>query len=544
MKGFQIHIKDGKVNIEHFIQPHHFDNIVFENPQLVFGLEGVVLNKQKLEQLSQQDQNYFYSLYQTHHLDAIKYLEGEAVGYIYDSKKQSLAAFTNFTGTRKCFYYQYKNEYVIDTDLPRLVETLKLNNLPYSIDEFAMYSILVCGNTLENHTPIKEVKKLCDAEIFYLELDSFSHQIKSYHQPMQSFKGSKKEAIEQINNLFVEATTLEFEKDREILKPSFTLLSGGLDSRMTLVIAKQQGYAIEEAFCFSQKDYWDEIVAKKIARDYNVPFHFIPLNGGEYITAVDDIFKKSNGLISYSGAAHTNFAYKKIKSERFGLIHSGQLGDGILGSFNKHPFPHPPTSEKIIVMPRLFPRLEDGFKEILSQYEREEIFLTRNVGYNRAVIGSYMAESLSSYQTSPFMYSEFVRFAQSLPEQWKYQQKIYIDWINDCHKDATKYIWERTLLKPTSNLNTFLGDKLVKRAFCIWKTKVKNHIEESNMTAYDFYFEQNKQLQLEVDQYFQENIERVPLTNLKTDLILQFTKGSFTEKSAVLTVLSNFKHYF
>ena len=544
MKGFQIHIKNGKVNIQQYIQPNHFDNVVSEDQDLSFGLEGVLLNQQQLKQTTKKDQHFFKSLYQANHLNAIKQLEGEIVGYVHDIKQQCLFAFTNFTGTRKCYYYQHQNELIIDTDLKRLVATLKTNKLPFSVDEFAMYALLVCGNTLENNTPIKEVKKLCDAEIFYLDLKTFTPKIISYHEALPPFKGTKDDAINQLNDLFIAATKLEFDKDVEINRPSFALLSGGLDSRMTLINARQEGYAISEAFCFSQKGYWDEIVAKNIAADYDVPFHFVPLNGGEYVTAVDDIFAKSDGLINYISAAHINYTYQFIDADRFGLIHSGQLGDGILGSFNKHPFQHPPTTEKIVVMSRLFSKMKDEFQQILEQYKREEIFLTRNVGYNRAVLGSYLAESLSTYQTSPFMHSDLIRFAQSLPEEWKYQQKIYIDWINTHQKEATNYIWERTLLKPTSNLNTIIGDKLMKRIFKIWKTKLTKDIEGANMTAYDFYFDQNKKLQDQVNSYFNEHIERVTLPNLKADLMLQFTEGSFTEKAAVLTVLSNFKHYF
>lgn len=544
MKGFQIHVNKGSVKIQSFIQSHHFDNDVFEDEDLSFGIEGVLLNKKQFEKNTPPTQHYLQYLYQTHPLDAIKQLEGEIVGYIFDQQQKKLSVFTNFTGTRKCFYYASENEVIIDTDLPRLVKTLKANHIPYTVDEFAMYSLLVCGNTLENHTPIQQIKKLCDAEILQLDITSNQLEIHSYHQPLPSFQGTKEEALHRINEIFIEATKLEFDKDLELHLPSFALLSGGLDSRMTLINAIQEGYSIAKAFCFSQKGYWDEVLAEKIAKDYQTPFHFVSLNGGEYIIAVDDIFQKSHGLVSYTSAAHTNYAYQYIPCHSYGLIHSGQLGDGILGSFNKHPFPHPPTSEKIVVMPRLFHRMKAQFQEIIQSYDREELFLTRNVGYNRAVIGSYMAESLDSYQTSPFMHSEFIRFAQSLPEEWKYQQKIYIDWINTYQKNATQYIWERTLLKPTSHIKTWIGDKLMKRFFRIWKTKVTRDIERSNMTAYDYYFERNIQLQQEANQYFEENIQRVNFPTLKEDMILQFTHGSFTEKAAVLTVLSNFKHYF
>ena len=536
MKGFQVTINNDFDYCIYF-DSTHYDNYFVDEQNILIVVEGVILNQPKINKKS------FHDLYKQFGKDFSAQLEGEFVGFIFDRNLNLFYSFTNYTATRKLFYYHYNNQFVVDTSLIRLVNYLKNNQFSFSLDVDTMYQLLTSGNTLENYTPIKEVKKLCDAEQLEFNLNNRTLKLDSYNKILEDFNGSKKEALHQINQLFTDAIDLEFKRDEALNKEKFAFLSGGLDSRMTVLTAKKQGYQIDEAFCFSQKDYWDETIAKSIAEDYNIPFHFVPLNGGNYITKIDEIFKISEGLGIYSGCLHTNYAYQFITKNKFGLLHSGQLGDGILGGFNRFPYKHAPTKEKIIVHERLFSRIENNFNSLIKNYDREELFLTRNVGYNRTVLGSYLAEDIS-YQVSPFMYSKFIQFAQSLPEKWKYKQAIYIDWINAFHKEATDYRWERTLLKPKSNLHTIIGDKIVKRLYNISLNKILKQEAKGKMTAYNYYYLRNNLLREEMDLYFDTYIEQVPNIDLKVDLIYQYKEGNFTEKSAVLTVLSVVKHYF
>ncbi|GGE87183.1 asparagine synthase (glutamine-hydrolysing) [Chishuiella changwenlii] len=534
MKGFNLNILNGQLNYNLYLKEDHFDNFSYDSDDVLIVIEGVLLNLKSSQ---------IFSKYKEEGTSFFKNLEGEFVGFIVDKIKSKIYCFTNFTATRKLFYTKINSTIYVDTDLFRLSRTLQENSTPFSIDEDSMYSILVFGNTLENNTSIKEVKKLCNAEYIDIDVLNTNYYLKSYQTNFDQFKGTKKEAIEQIDDFFNHAVKLEFEKDKEINKDSFALLSGGLDSRMTVLAALENQYNIDEVFCFSQKDYFDERIAKRIAKDYQLPFHFVKLNGGEYITKVDEITKISNGLINYYGGIHVNFAYKHIDKNKFGLVHSGQLGDGILGMFNIHPIKHPVTKRKIVTNERLFKFTEDFFNKIIASYDSEELFLTRNVGYNRAVMGSYLAEKFS-YQTSPFMHSDFLKFTQSLPEEWKFNQQLYIEWINEKHKKATNYIWERTLLKPTNNSNTIIGDKFVKRGYNIFMKKILKNFEKSDMTAYEYYYQKNLELKAELQIYFDENINLVESFELKNNLILQFKQGNFNEKSAVLTVLSTLKQIY
>ncbi|WP_447641941.1 MULTISPECIES: asparagine synthase-related protein [Chitinophagaceae] len=543
MKGFQLRIQNGEVHYDSCIVERAFDNYIVMENDLVIQIEGIVLNKVHLQVQYPNVKHLYHFLYLKFGKDFISQLEGEVVGFVWDRRQQLVWAFTNFTATRKLFYFNNGQEIIVDTSLIRLNALLRNEKIAYSLNEFSMYTLMVCGNMLENNTPIQEIKKLCDAEILEIDVHASRTTISSYNKPQEKFSGSKHDALKILDDLFVEATCMEFEKDQELNKESFALLSGGLDSRMTLLVALENNFPINEAFCFSQKGYWDEIIARKVAKDHNIPFHFVSLNGGKYITAIEEIFQVSEGLGVFSGALHTNYAYRYIDKSRFGVIHSGQLGDGVLGSFNKHPFPYQPTKEKIVVHPRLFHQMEEGFNKIVANYDREEIFLTRNVGYNRTVLGSHLAENIS-YQTSPFMYSKLIQFAQSLPEAWKYNQRIYIEWINQYHPRATQYRWERTLLRPTSHFKTIIGDQLAKRAYNVLLNKIGRQLHRGNMTAYNYYYQRDPALIRTIDQYFYEHIDRVSSNTLKQDMLLQFKYGAFIEKTGALTVLSVLKNYF
>ena len=45
----------------------------------------------------------------------------------------------------------------------------------------------------------------------------------------------------------------------------------------------------------------------------------------------------SEGMVLYTGSIHVDFAMQQFYQEQFGLIHSGQIGDGVLGGFNMIP---------------------------------------------------------------------------------------------------------------------------------------------------------------------------------------------------------------
>lgn len=546
MKGFAITYLGNELVIEPRFEVNQFDNFIIDDETFSVGLEGVVLNSKELESKCNSSSfgEAFVQIYKKNPRYFLQTIHGEYAGWVFDKIAKKLYVFTNYTGTKKVFYNFQGNQLIVDTNLLALVNNGKnRGNTPQLNVNFA-YTILTVGHSLENQTPLNNVFKLRDAEFICLNMNDNSFENAFYTLPPLVFKGTKNEAIDHIHHLFQKAVRLEYEKDLELgLKP-FALLSGGLDSRIALLSAVDQGFELDQVVCFSQKGYWDETIAQKIAKDYQLPFQCISLNGAQYLKAVDEVTAVAEGMIGFIGGVHTTHAFKQIDKEKIGLIHSGQLGDGVLGGFNLHPFKTPPTKEKIILYPRLFNQLKEYFNQLITTYDSEELFYLRNIGYNRAVLGSYVAEEFS-YQTSPFMHAEFLQFAQSLPEQWKINQAIYIEWVAKYFPKAASYRWERTLLSPNAKWKTKIGDKVVKRAYNITVNRILGRRDRGQMTAYDYYYYKNPDLIQFFDTYFQQTIHLLSgEPELKKDTEFLFEQGTFNEKMIVITLLATMKRFF
>ena len=94
---------------------------------------------------------------------------------------------------------------------------------------------------------------------------------------------SLNEYIENLDYYFKLAIKRQFDKDVEYGYQHAVSLSGGLDSRMTSLVANENGFTNQFNFTFSQINYLDEIISKSIASDYGHDYCFIPLDNGEYL---------------------------------------------------------------------------------------------------------------------------------------------------------------------------------------------------------------------------------------------------------------------
>ena len=547
-KGFGISLTDGKINFDIRFENQFFDNLYFKSQKFEFAIEGVVINqKQLIDKFAVSDPEELYStLIQKYGIRFLNELEGEYCGAYQDFETQKLFIFMNFTATRKLFYYS-KNEILLaDVNLECLKNKMNSTGIPVEPDIDSAYSILVCDNLLENNSPVKDVKRLMDREYLETNLQTSKTELKSFfnYDEIERFSGNKEQALNLIQEAFVEGVKLEYGKDTELGKGHFALLSGGLDSRLALICAIKEGFQPHQTMCFSQKGYWDEIIARKISKKYNFPFTFIPLNGAEYLTDIDKVVDISDGLLRFTGGVHTNYSYKFIDRKNTGIIHSGQLGDGVLGGFNRAPYKQPPGKAKIVVSDFYWDKFSSFFDKTIQGMDSEELFYLRNIGYNRAVMGSFIAEDFGTYQCSPFMTSFYLKLVLSFSEEWKYNQKLYLEWMNKFYPEATKFIWERTLMRPDKYWKTVIGDKVVKTAYIALTAKLGLMKEKSVMANYEYYYKRSPEMISFFDNYFKANLELIENTELKSDLAKLYQAGGLDEKVRVLTVIAYAKRFF
>lgn len=547
-QGFSICINQDDIQINSFID-EGYDNLKFSNQNVDFLFEGVLVNKKLLlQKFAAKD---FQTLIETLYLDKkqnlIKLFEGEFRGYILDKNTDQLYLFTNHTATQRIFYFKNEDYFIADTQLVRLKNNLDKRNIACKPNIAGLYELLTFMVMLHNTTPLENVFKIPDGSYAVYEKGKLG--ITSYYDlnAVQSYSKNKETALKEIHEIFSEAMRLEYEKDDELGGNHFSNLSGGLDCRVSMFYAMQNGFHPDKVFCFSQKNYTDEKISRAMAKDYNIPYEFTNFGNFDLLKNVDRLTQKNEGTCFYMGAIHADYGYSQIDKTNIKLVHTGQIGGAILGSYNKSEkddkniLRHLPS---LSTNARLLAQTEASVGGIAYEYRDYPTFMLKNFGFGYSVNGSLILSDFA-YQVSGFMHSEFMKLVTSLPAEWKYYSKFYIDWLNAYCPEATKYTWERTFLKPDAHWKTFVGDHVVRRAKNIFYNKILGKQHLFSMVPYQYYFDQRTELQQFYENYYVDNISRIDAySDLQKEVDLLFRENDVVKKSLALNVLSIFKLYF
>ncbi len=546
-KGFSIHIKNNQLHLESFLD-QGYDHLHLITDKVEIIIEGVVLNKKSLldSYAKASFEDLLFNLYSSKKEHLVKELEGEFRGMIWDKELNKVFVFTNPTSTQRLFYGKFDDQIFVDSNLVRLSQSLKLKNIIISPNLDAIYQLLCLTGVLENVTIIDNVYKVYDGHWLDIDIKCSSVQEIEYFNSLDVpyYSRSRAAALENLHQVFSESVRLEYQKDRELGTGHLSLLSGGLDSRVAMMYAVKEGFSVDRAFCFSQSNYLDETISRKIAQDYNIDYEFVPLDGGSFLKDIDRLTALSEGLVLYLGAIHVNYAIQFLKFENFSLFHSGQIGDGILGGFNSQPNAQKPSKFKLVFNERFLPQIQESFDKSIRKYETEEACLIRNLAFNRVLLGAHALQQ-KAYQTSPFMTRDFLKLSKSLPEEWKYKHYFYIDWISKYCPEATQYRWERTMLLPNAKWKTNFGDLWVKRPFVKAQEWIFKSPQKASMYPYQYYFDTSLELQTYYQNYFYENIERLDrFPELKADVTTLFNQPQFYSKGQAVHILAIFKLFF
>ena len=423
---------------------------------------------------------------------------------------------------------------------------------------------LTHGFCIDDKTLVKEVHKLIAGH--YYELTPSGLRILRYHQfsniPDKAL--TEDNAIEDINRLFQNAVRLQFEKDREYGYRHLACLSGGLDSRMTVWVAHQMGYTDQLNITFSQSGYLDFSVAQQIAIDLHHDWLFKPLDGGDCINLIDKITPITYGSANFFGLAHGKSMEDLINYEPFGIIHTGQIGDAIIGTFfKKNEFNPEYKMGQSAYSLELIERLSDY--KIQEDYHNEEIFCL----YTRAFTGAnqgLLTFQENSESCSPFIDVDFLEFCYKIPLNLRFGHKIYFDWILQKYPEASEYVWEHTGKKIKSFENKELkytqvmGKKLPMPGnpeFRGWlkgsilrrlglrkkgqKPKTIVLVSKNNMNPVDYWYNTNPRLKEFMDNYWDNHNHWIPEGQIKEDMTHLYKDCVLYDKLQCLSVLSAMK---
>ena len=536
------------------------DRIFLDTKEYTVIVEGVVLNNHDLidEYASESWAGCVVKMYETVGDAFFNYFRGSFSGALFDKQAAKWIVYTGHTGEKQVFFTQVPGGYLFGSEMRFIVKALKQNGLPVTLDKTGCYMSLTYGYCLEDRTLVLDVHKLVAGH--YLRLTESGLEVIQYHrftnEPDMGI--TQKDAIEGIDGLFRQAIQRQFEKDCEYGYRHIACLSGGLDSRMTVWVAHDLGYLDQVNIDYSQSGYLDFTISQQIAIDLHHDYFFHPLDGGDFIPRYK--FKPDitygNGFLMGHGYSFEQF----IDYEPYGIFHTGQLGDVIVGSYLTKADYSELTMSDGAMSNYLMDRLADYDLHFL--YPNSEMFRLYNRGLNGINQGLLTFQE-NTESCSPFMDVDFFSFCLALPLSFRVNHRIYIDWVLNKYPGAAKYVWENTgrVISPikfyTPRYMSFFGVRVPHfsdpafpqyvRGFILRRlglrrkgkglsTVVKD--TPNNMTPVDFWYDTNPALKLFIESFWENNHTRVIDQDLLSDMGELISRDAVYDKLQCLNLLA------
>lgn len=382
--------------------------------------DGVLLNasqlrreygKQKLDEL-------LAAMWEAHGIGMLSRLKGSYVLSLWDKAGDTVVISGDRLNKRPLYYHFSGNTVFFSSRYLDLTALLAENGIfpAYSHAAFAMLSSI--GQLYEQFTPLQEV--YCLRPFEYLICQNGKIELAGGECSVEESTASAEELLEQFDMLFADAVCLQYEKNVECGYEQVTSLSGGMDTRSVALMGQRLGYTLDRSFCYCQSGAADEKIARKLAEKLDVPFEFLPLDGGAFLLRAEDHGRRNECLISYGGSTGALTMAESMPMESVGIIHSGIFGGEIMASiFRADDARRPmvaltgPAREEFYRL--LQPNLTHGHMEL-------RLLMRGCLNFVR------MFESRAEV-ISPFMDEDVYAFLKTVPFEMRKARMFYSRWM-------------------------------------------------------------------------------------------------------------------
>lgn len=523
------------------------DKLFIDNELVIIVLEGAILNKKELlEKYNYKIWSELVIFLAKQNKEFFKEFRGTFTGLSYYKYISEWIIYTDQLSTKHLYYYQSKSSLVVSSEIADLYAYFKKNSIDSELDINAAKNLLSYGYMLKNDTLSLKIKKLEAGN--YINIKNNQIEVFEYYKlPLAPKKTSlsENEILEQINIKFKKAIKRQFDKDIEYNYKHLVALSGGLDSRMTTWVAHEMGYKNQLNFTFSQSDYLDETIPKKITSDLKHEWIFKALDNGIFLKDIEEINEMTGGNVLYYGLAHGNSMLKYLNFEQLGLFHTGMLGDIVIGSFVNN------------FSPNALRNLSGAYStnNLINQANDEAPEAIENrLIYQRGINGAnngLVALQKYSESMSPFYDIDFFEYCLSIPIHLRMNHNLYKKWILKYYPESANYIWEKTKTRIDSK---------------VFKIKVKGHLlsfqeiisigssklgliktgisSKNHMNPLEYWYKTNTDIKLFQDKYFKNHVDSITDENLKTVCSELYKNGNALQKNQALSLIAAVKLFF
>lgn len=516
------------------------DQLFFSDDHRLIIIDGVILNLSELKKQHQKD-----DLFAVINRIGSRYFSsfiGPFCGVDYDAVSDTILAYGNQTGDAPVFYYAGEQFFVVSNDLNSIVSVLKENNITYTLNEQAARYLLSFGYMIDNSTWINEIKRLEPGK--YISFTGNTLHIHSYFQlSFEPIPISEQEAIDKVNMEFRKAVKRCFDKDLEYGYPMHLAdISGGLDSRLVNYVAKDLGFDCIVNMSYSQSDSDEHRFAEMISKQLENMLVFEQLDEASFFYDIDKMVEWEYGLAPYFGITGGLKLLSTLNMNAFGLEHTGQLGDCILGTYLDEEIPiNQPVKRYSELLDIQIPQ------EILQRYNTTEAFLIMTRGF-LGMLATHLERRHYTYVVSPFLDIEFLQTCMHIPVEMRQYHKLYWKLLDEKYPEAaslpsTRERQQEGIERVLRKIRQKAESGLRRIIYCFGFRKSKQN--PNNMNPIQYWYETNKKLRAFIKSYHDDNLRYAePYPGILHDLELLFCSEKAMDKLLSISAIATIKLYF
>lgn len=477
-------------------------------------------------------------------MDSLGKLRGSFCGFTVNLERKYLCGFTDHLGCKPLYYYEDDELFLLGSSVFAIAKFLRSCHC-LKVSLFGAYSLLTYGYMLGSNTLFYGIKRLTPGTIidFDLKQNDIKSQMRSFYKiDFEPYDVSYAEAVDNIDDLFLQAVKRQAQYNSEQGLHNLCALSGGLDSRMTAFALERCGINDVLYYTYSQSGRDDCVIPQTISSDKKWEWLLLTLDKGSYLLNIDDAIKISDGTNYYGWAAQLASFLNTINTSAFGLVHTGVLGDVVVGSF-VHRSVYKRHQEYIIgdgaYSRKLISKLVKYLPYDLSYNSYEEGMMV-----NRALNGAYLgyaqsyARCIEAY--SPFMDVDFFSYCMHIPMEMRMGHKLYYRWVLDRFSEAAKYkVNGRRITANQLEVKvdgTPIPLRLIPEMLC---NKLKD-AQALSMNPVDQWWAENQLLRNTFDSYFYSRVDLLSFNHiLQNDTIQLYETGTTLEKTQCLSLVGS-----
>ena len=522
------------------------DRFFFENEKYILCFEGIKYNSFS----SSED---FIEKFIKEGSQFISQIKGVFAGFIFSKQTETIEVFNDSLGTKNIFYfYDSKLGLAFSSEMHVLSKVLRENNICLNYNKDAIYSLALYGQVFDDQTVVHEINRLEYGTVLSLDLKTKVLKKEKYYyiDKPTNHTINLQDAISEIDRLMLKSVEREWQKDLAENKNHLTLISGGMDSRVNALLARELGYDKINSYTYGAPNSSDVRISNTIAKDNFYAHTQLNLNNGLYLsdTIMENYIIPSDGLSIYTPIATMQHSLKRMNFTNYGVLHSGQIGDVVFGSFVRENFDIQENKDKIgltgnIKHKNLIEKIE-SLNNILNRYRDKnyELYSYEQRQINGTLTGDRVASNYIDH-ISPFYDTELIDFMFSLPSKFKVNQNIYFKWLEQRHPQVLKYEWEKIGLRPNTHLKRKYGGLMKKY---VNGGKKYFNLPYDSMNPISNWISQDKKIAETLDSIFRNHVKLLSDQELLKYLTLinQDDIFEFRNKFSVLTVLLSLKLHF